>query len=515
VARDDDSSTLKRPLEPPTGVLRAPVVPALTILLHPDIERVGEVALLQDNRLEGLTRDAPTFFVPGSNVGRPIADRLMNRDPVLHFVWAQGRLDVRPGSADITADEVRIDGEPFDRACQFDLEELRRGIIVTVARAFVFCLHSIRYPVTRSSSLGLVGSSDAVEDVRCAITRAAGRATTVLIRGESGTGKELVARALHESGPRPNGPFVVENASRLQGERADDMLFGHERGAFTGATDSQPGLFRAAHNGTLFIDELGDLPRKTQPILLRVVQDGVVQPLSSVRSRKVDVFVVAATNADLEAAVTAGTFDEALYHRFNTAINITVPPLRERREDVGLLLVHFLRIYLDADLQHLQDQTPDSPWLAARDVAALAMHSWRDNVRGVEGIAKKLAIDAGPGAHQNAHEVIKEFLAKAAKLPPPDGRPSAASSIPASRDLLLSALERSDWNCARAAELLGISPATFSRRLREDPELHKVTRLRIADLIRAEREAKGDVEIAAKRLGVPPDLLARRLRRRR
>jgi len=507
----DNDSTLSGPFEPPTGTLQAPAVPALTILWHPDLNRVGEVALLEDDGVLGFTRDAPAFFVPGSNVGRPIAHRVMAREPVVSFVSAQGSVEIRPAPGDV---DVRVDGVRFDRARQLSPAEVGRGVILTVARAFAFCLHSIRHPVTRSPNLGLVGSSDAIDDIRHAITRAAGRADTVLIRGESGTGKELVARALHESGPRVKGPFVPENASRFQRERADDVFFGHERGAFTGATDSQPGLFRAAHGGTLFIDEIGDLPSEAQPMLLRVIVDRIVQPLGSTKSRKVDVLVVAATNANLEAAVSAGRFNESLLNRFKNSVNIPIPPLRARREDVGVLLVHFLRIYLDADLQGLQ--AADPPWLAARDVAALAMHSWPDNVRGIEGVAKRMAIEAGPGARCGTHDWIKNFLAEVEWSPLPDARPSGETkSFAGSRDLLLAALERSGWNSARAAKLIGLSPPTFSRRLAAHPELRTVAKLRIADLIREEREANGDVEIAAQRLGVSPALLARRLRRPR
>ncbi len=249
-------------------------------------------------------------------------------------------------------------------------------------------------------------------------------------------------------------------------------------------------------------------------MLLRVIEDRIVQPLSSTRSRKVDVFVVAATNADLEAALSAGRFNESLFYRLKTSVNIALPPLRARREDVGLLLVHFLRIYLDADLQSLQ--TVDPPWLGARDVAALAMHSWPDNVRGLEGVARKLAIEAGPGARSGTHDWIKNFLAEAERRPPPDAQSSGETKPAASnRDLLLAALERSGWSSAGAAKLIGLSPSTFSRRLGEHPELRTVAKLRIADLVREEREANGDVEIAAKKLGVSPALLARRLRRAR
>jgi transcriptional regulator of acetoin/glycerol metabolism len=144
------------------------------------------------------------------------------------------------------------------------------------------------------------------------------------------------------------------------------------------------------------------------------------------------------------------------------------------------------------------------------------MHSWPDNVRGLEGVAKKLAIEAGPGARSGTHDWIKRFLAEAERQPPQEANPSSETKSSAgSRDQLLAALERSGWSSARAAKLLSVSPSTFSRRLGEDPELRAVAKLRIADMVHEEREAKGNVEIAAKKLGVSPALLARRLRRPR
>src|SRR5579863_3937895 len=164
------------------------------------------------------------------STGRGVTSSGADGDPVVTFVSAKGSVEIRPAPGDT---DVRVDGVRLDRALQLSPAEVDRGVILTVARAFAFCLHHIRYPVIRSPNLGLGGSSDASDDVRNAITRAAGRADTVLIRGESGTGKELVARALHESRPGAKGPFVAENASRFQGDRADDVVFGHERGAFT------------------------------------------------------------------------------------------------------------------------------------------------------------------------------------------------------------------------------------------------------------------------------------------
>ncbi|HTL10864.1 MAG TPA: sigma-54 dependent transcriptional regulator, partial [Bdellovibrionota bacterium] len=189
---------------------------------------------------------------------------------------------------------------------------------------------------------GMVGKSRAMQRVFDLVERVAASQTTVLITGESGTGKERVARALHARGGRANGPFLAVNCSAIPEALLESELFGHRRGSFTGAVDNKRGLFEEANGGTLLLDEIGDLPISLQAKLLRVLQEREIKPVGEARTRKVDVRILAATHQDLKAMVRAGTFREDLYYRL-CVVPIHVPPLRERREDLPLLVEHILR----------------------------------------------------------------------------------------------------------------------------------------------------------------------------
>ncbi|HZL19603.1 MAG TPA: sigma 54-interacting transcriptional regulator, partial [Polyangia bacterium] len=321
------------------------------------------------------------FFVPGSIVRRPIDHVAMNRNPVLRLTLDNGDLVLSPGVAN---KRVELEGEPFVRSRRLARTELRRGLILTVGRGFAFCIHEIQYPMSRAQDLGLLGVSDAMEGVRRAITGVPEDEALVLLRGESCTGKELAARALHDSSSRSKGPFVAVNTATLNAGTATSVLFGHDKGAFTGATEAKPGYFRAAHGGTLFLDEIGLMPYDVQGHLLRVLQDRTVHPLNSHRQQKVDVRVVAATDMPLEKAVNDGRFVSSLLSRLMNGVTINLPPLRERREDIGLLLVAFLRAQLGgaAKLQRIQFSPADgSGWLSSETIAAIARSPLPGNVR--------------------------------------------------------------------------------------------------------------------------------------
>jgi len=325
------------------------------------------------------------FFVPGSIVRRPIDHVAMNRNPVLRLTLDNGDLVLSPGVAN---KRVELEGEPFVRSRRLARTELRRGLILTVGRGFAFCIHEIQYPMSRAQDLGLLGVSDAMEGVRRAITGVPEDEALVLLRGESCTGKELAARALHDSSSRSKGPFVAVNTATLNAGTATSVLFGHDKGAFTGATEAKPGYFRAAHGGTLFLDEIGLMPYDVQGHLLRVLQDRTVHPLNSHRQQKVDVRVVAATDMPLEKAVNDGRFVSSLLSRLMNGVTINLPPLRERREDIGLLLVAFLRAQLGgaAKLQRIQFSPADgSGWLSSETIAAIARSPLPGNVRDLEG----------------------------------------------------------------------------------------------------------------------------------
>jgi DNA-binding NtrC family response regulator len=222
----------------------------------------------------------------------------------------------------------------------------------------------------------LIGNSPAMQEVYRLAIGVAPTSSTVLILGESGTGKELTARAIHGHSPRVNNPFVAVNCSAIPVDLVESELFGHVRGAFTGATATRAGLFESADRGTLFLDEVGDLPPLAQVKLLRALQEGEVKRVGSNETRIVDVRVVAATNVDLRSRITAGRFREDLYYRLNV-VPISLPALRERREDIPLLAYHFLQKYAARSSSQVKKISPDAMRL-------LSLHHWQGNVRELE-----------------------------------------------------------------------------------------------------------------------------------
>jgi two-component system, NtrC family, nitrogen regulation response regulator GlnG len=523
----DDTSTLTiGPLDTLTGTSsRLPLVPALTIVWHPDVDRVGQtapLAALIERDEVAINRNEPSFFTPGSSDGQPVDHRAMSQRETALFIGSKaGFYELRPGTDDVP---VEVDGEPLRESRRISAEDFRRGLIILARRRFVFCFHGIRFPVTRSPAFGLLGAGDGIEEVRRSISKIAAKKVPVLVRGESGTGKELVARALHEVGQRADAPFVAVNMALLRPERAAAELFGYEKGSFTGATEGRPGLFRSAHGGTLFLDEIGLTPPDVQPMLLRVLEDQVVQPLGSSQARKVDVRIVAATDARLEEAMEAGRFQSSLYHRLNSSLNIRLPALRDRKEDIGFLFAQFLRSELGGSsaFQRVFDPYPATrAWLSARDVAALALYPWPGNVRELKGLASELVVKAGDSEQGDTRAIIGGFLRRSRHLPPVDPGMTAPSSgpkvVPAGvspadiDEALVLALQAADWNRPQAAKALGISTATFWRRLQKYPDLRRVADLRRSDIERELSDASDDVDLAATRLGVPTDLLARRL----
>ena len=249
-------------------------------------------------------------------------------------------------------------------------------------------------PARETDRFGLIGDSAAVAQVRADIRRVADLEVAVLLRGETGTGKELVARAIHRSSARRSRPYLAVNMGAIPPALAAAELFGAARGAFTGADQRRAGYFSQAHGGTLFLDEIGETPAEVQALLLRALETGEVQPLGAEAPRRVDVRVLAATDADLEASIAAGRFRAPLLHRLN-GYEIRLPALRERREDFGQLFFAFLRQELEAmgEGERLEDPGPrGTPWLPAPVVARLAAADWPGNVRQLRNVARQIAI---------------------------------------------------------------------------------------------------------------------------
>lgn len=247
----------------------------------------------------------------------------------------------------------------------------------------------------------IIGEAPAMQEVFRGIGRLARSHVTVLINGETGTGKELVARALHRHSPRAEKPFIALNMAAIPHDLLESELFGHERGAFTGAHSRQPGRFEQADGGTLFLDEIGDMPAQLQTRLLRVLADGGFYPVGARLPSKVDVRIIAATHQHLETLVSEGRFREDLYHRLNV-IRLRLPPLRERRQDIPLLLRHYLR---EASLE--LNETPKK--LLAEVEEHLCGLSWPGNVRQLENVCRCLAVMTA-GHEVGLHDLPPELL---------------------------------------------------------------------------------------------------------
>jgi DNA-binding NtrC family response regulator len=295
----------------------------------------------------------------------------------------------------------------------------------------------------------LMGTSTRMAELRDAIARIAPIPSSVLITGESGSGKELVARELHRQSAHPTGPFVPINCAALPENLVESELFGHERGAFTGAVAMRKGAFEAADKGTLFLDEIGELPLPAQAKLLRVLEDRVVTRVGSTRGLSVVARVVAATNRDLEAAVTGGTFREDLYYRINVH-RITVPPLRERRQDIVSLAEGFLE-----ETCRRFGVLPKQLSGEAREL--LVAHDWkRNNVRELRNVIERMIVLAD-GDILRAEHVPAEIRGVAGESS--DSSPTTYQDLKteAERRIILAALERNEWHITNTAEDLGLA----------------------------------------------------------
>ena len=297
---------------------------------------------------------------------------------------------------------------------------------------------------------GVAGRSPRWRAVLDVLARVAPSRATVLLRGESGTGKEVVARALHDASPRAERPFVPVNCAALPEALLESELFGHEKGAFTGAHEVRKGRFEAADGGTLFLDEVGELPLAAQVKLLRAIQERQFERIGGRRTITVDVRLVAATNRDLEAAVAEGQFRLDLFHRLQV-VEIVLPPLRDRTEDVPLLAERFLAELMAEHGRRIA--------LAPGAMAALAAAPWPGNVRQLRNVLERLVV-ASPRDVVRAEEVVE--LTGADRAPPgvvqvAPGAPDGAAATSVERDQVAAALVQAGYVQAKAARLLGLS----------------------------------------------------------
>tara|TARA_R110002072_G_scaffold81148_11_gene185922 strand:- start:989 stop:2398 length:1410 start_codon:yes stop_codon:yes gene_type:complete len=351
----------------------------------------------------------------------------------------------------------------------FDLDELTKAVAQAAARR--------PSPGPRSDpaeDMPFIGRSQAMQGVYRMISRVVRNDLTVLVTGESGTGKELVAEAIHELGARKTGPFVAVNAAAIPQDLIESELFGHEKGAFTGALNQAIGKFEQANGGTLFLDEIGDMPAQAQTRLLRALQSGRIRRVGGRHDIAVDVRIIAATNRNLAPMIAEGSFREDLYYRLNV-VPIPMPPLRERREDIAALARHFLAL---AEREGLPRRT-----IAEDAVEALAEREWPGNVRELRNVVFRLALIArnetidraivdenlpglraeeGGGSDGGFANALSTWLANRAV---PSGTLYHAALAEFEKPLLEHAMRETEGNQVRAAQLLGINRNTLRKKI--------------------------------------------------
>lgn len=438
-----------------------------------DVVRCDSIAdrdrLLREQRFKALVTDV--MLTDGDGIETIGTVRALAPDMPVIILSAQNTLDTAVRASDTGAFEY------FPKP--FDIDELARTVRQAVGSA------SARGGVEDEApavGLPLVGRSAPMQAVYRMITRVLRNDLTVLVLGESGTGKELVAEAIHQLGQRKDGPFVAVNTAAIPAELIESELFGHEKGAFTGAVARHIGKFEQAGGGTLFLDEIGDMPMQAQTRLLRALQSGSVRRVGGREEVKVDVRIVAATNRDLEPMIAAGTFREDLFYRLNV-VPITLPALRDRADDIPSLARHFLAQAAAENLPRHQ--------LSDEGAALLARQPWRGNVRELRNFIYRLAllaredlIDRETIAGQIARTPQAEGESAAAGIDaaveqwwssrrPPPGQVYDAALAMFERPLFLAALRETGGNQLRAAQLLGINRNTLRKRLHDlaiDPQ---------------------------------------------
>ncbi len=418
---------------------------------------VGEGLVLVDRRMRvrEINRAALEMLekTHEETLGKPLSEFLPN--VVAHLRDSLERILL----GEPHSDQATID-DPFGRGTRdvahakvspsFTAEKERTGAVV-VLRDITRLKNLEAHVLEKTGQFNLIGGSKPMQEIYQLVENLRETDTTVLIQGESGTGKELAAAALHYQGPRVTGPFVPVNCTALNEQLLESELFGHVKGAFTGAIANKVGRFEAAEDGTIFLDEIGDMSVKLQTKLLRVLQERTIERVGEARAQKVNVRVIAATNRDLDGMIRTGQFREDLYYRLNV-VRIVMPSLRDKKEDIPLLAEHFRQKLIRRYKKPIEGFTDAAlQWLL--------MYDWPGNVRELEN------------AVEHAFIMCKSPLIDARDLPKiihpaEDAQPAGPAPLPGNeRERLIAALVRSGGNRSKAAQILGINRTTLYRRM--------------------------------------------------
>ncbi|MDZ4350164.1 MAG: sigma 54-interacting transcriptional regulator [Xanthomonadaceae bacterium] len=476
-----------------------------TVLWHSDIERIGDQAFLSPAVGSlAISRRAPMFGAwPGASLGC----RTLSRSPTWLRLLPQGGLEIEPAASRMPC---YLDGRELREPMRLPAVRVASGVLLRLGGSVLLCLHRFDPRTQPAGDADMLGRGAAMACIRRAVLQAAATDLPVLVLGETGTGKELVAQAIHRHSRRAKAPLIAINMATLAESLAAVDLFGASKGAYTGAASARSGLFAEASGGTLFLDEIGDTPSVVQPMLLRVLETGEFRPVGASRNQLADVRVIAATDRDLSG----GGFNQPLRRRLE-ALSIILPPLRDRREDIGLLLRHFLN---EAGTgQQMQGK------LSGSLVESLCLHAWPGNIRELRNAAQRLALmlqsdDAVPGSGLFAALNLDRTVAAEPVVSGPVEHAESAESAAVKRyrapssvsgDEVLAVLEGSGWRVRQAAQALGVSRASLYALIEAHDTIRKASDIPRAELEAAMAAAPGRPEAWAAALRTPREALRR------
>jgi two-component system response regulator AtoC len=437
--------------------------PSIRKVLAAHIKRLGHEVETADNGASAISLlDEEVFHLVITDLKMPVVDGMsllrwvQEHQPGLPLILVTAHGTIETAVEALKHGAFDFVTKPFDLP---ELEGMVRKALATEQRNAA----QLQAAPGRAGERAMIGTTPQMREVLRLVDKVAASPTTVLITGESGTGKELVARALHERSDRADKPFIQVNCGAIPETLFEAELFGYEKGAFTGAVTTKPGRFELAHKGTLFLDEVGELPRDLQVKLLRVLQERKIDRVGGIQPLEIDVRVVAATNVDLKKAVEAGRFRNDLYYRLSV-FPIHLSPLRERVDDIPLLVEHFLRHYSHRLGKGVTRVSPEA-------MAALLEHPWPGNIRELENLVERAVLltetdriamsdlptlqsTGGPGEHTELDALdLKEYVrVHLARL---------------ERTRIQRVLEAEDGNVTRAARRLGISRKSLQTKMKE------------------------------------------------
>ena len=400
--------------------------------------------------------------MPGMN-GLEVLDKIKNKDQLLDVIMLSGHGETKNVVESIKRGAAEFITKPFDvKEVEIHIEKVLEKN--NLKKEITHLESELK---TRTVYQDLVGDSLKMLEVKSLVEQVADSELTVLIRGESGTGKEIVARMLHSLCSRRNEPFIKVNCAALPRDLLEAELFGYEKGAFTGAHKTKPGRFEIANKGTIFLDEIGDLPSELQSKLLQVLEQREFMRVGGVKTIKVDVRIVCATNRDLEKALGEKTLRDDLYYRLNE-ISINLPPLREKKKDIPLLVEQFLKRYNNLYNKNFQKLSPNA-------LRILERYDWPGNVRQLENLIKQIVV-------RENENMIYETLKAQPSITSPDDRQTLTSSPEETyslkkrvgetvaneeKSLIAQVLNKTNWNRRKAAEILKISYRSLLYKIKE------------------------------------------------